>query len=452
MIDVYISRRDDPNLSWKSEEHPKVLELLGETYGICVFQEQLTLLLTKLADFTIPEAERARKIMSKKWADQMKWVMAKMLSGFGRNMPGACDMNREVSDEELVQLNELCGTHEWTWAKEYWKRLETFARYSFNRGHAVSYSLQSFRCLYLKAHYAPEWWCAVLNGCNLDRIPEYIGIARAEGVKFGSLDFNNLSPKFDVINNQIVPGLSGIKKLGVKTIARLNTTYHEYIDIDDFVDRNFSNKTVFERLIKLGAFDAVHPNRKALWMWYIYKYGSSSEYTRSIKKTLHSMCDEETKQLTRKQVFDMFEGNDFTYKENLEFQLEFLGYYWDSPMNVFLHKIENNISNLKLSEEVGVLDCIVHKFDFRKTKNGTRYVSLMITDGSEMARVNIWSDQAAEYDTEEYFSEGTGLRIPAEYNNTYHSFNISGRITKLRCAEDLKKRKGPDGTIYLEDK
>jgi DNA polymerase III alpha subunit len=166
---------------------------------------------------------------------------------------------------------------------------------------------------------------------------------------------------------------------------------------------------------------------------------------------LHAKHGDETKQLTREQVFDMFEGDDFTYKERLEAQLEYLGYHWDSPMDVFLYKSENTIANVKQSSAGGDLDCIVSKFDLRKTKNGNRYVSLLINDGSETARVNIWSDQAAEYDSGEFFDEGVGLRMRVEYNTVYHSFNLTGKIRKLKKVEDMTTREGPDGTLYLEE-
>lgn len=151
MVDEYILRRDseDPHTKnkdaigyeWKTNEHPKVLSLLGDTLGITVFQEQVSLLLTELAGFTLPEAEKARKIMSKKWKDQMVWVREKILKGFQRTLDDEyCPLQRpeiDKKDEERIQaskeVDQICGNKEWTWSKEYWKRLETFARYSFNK-------------------------------------------------------------------------------------------------------------------------------------------------------------------------------------------------------------------------------------------------------------------------------------------------------------------------------
>lgn len=484
MIKHYIERRDDAGQGWKREEHPKVTALLEDTYGITVFQEQVTSLLTNLAGFTIPEADKARKIMSKKWADQMIWVREKTLRGFSNTLTGHCPhkqpsmekMNEEqINDMRLV--DEICGTTEWTWAKEYWKRLETFARYSFNRSHATSYSIQSYRCLYLKAHYPPEWWSAVLNGCDLDRIPQYISVARSEGVKFGSLEVNNLSPNFTSVEGRIVPGLLGVKNIGEKMLKNLNTDKKDYRGIDDFVEHNGKNKTLVERLIKLGAFDQVYPSKKMLWYWYLYAYGTTKDarQLRTAMKNKHYPSDEEIqrerdrmakeylekhpkrkkvpkniltwKPIRKKWNFDEFVkysgiSGDYTYSEILEFQQEFLGYYWDSPIEMYQRTNKLNIESIK-KRLSGKLECVVLNIDYRQTSNGNQFATLTVTDGMSQARVNVWSDDLDIYPAEEYFMTGVGLRIDVKWSISYKSFSVSkyGKIVKLAKKSDVQSLK-----------
>jgi DNA polymerase III alpha subunit len=483
MVDEYIKRRDSDNDDWKSEEHPKVLELLEDTLGICVFQEQVSLLLTKLAGFTLPEADKARKIMSKKWKDQMVWVRDKILTGMGNSLQGGCHLPApkiDTSDDERVQsakeVDEICGTKEWTWAKEYWKRLETFARYSFNKAHAVSYCIQCYRCLYLKTHYPAEWWCAVLNSCKADKQPNYIRMAKSEGTQFGYLDVNNLSKMFDVINKEIVPGLTGIKGVGTKMLDKLDVGIHDISSIDDFVERQLNNKTLIERLIHLGAFNKMHQNKKATWYWYLYKYGNT-DLAKQVRKMINKVFEpsEEEAEKIREEMYKEHKAKhpksnkipkrilnykpkanpsredieshineDYTLEELLEFQREFLGYHWDSPMGVYAYKSDRSIER---SKKHGILECVISESEVRKTKKGNKFMTLTVTDGADVAKIQIWSSDIDKYG-EEYFAVGEGLRLHVQYNKDYKSFNLAKneKIDKLTKMTEVKKL-----SEYMED-
>jgi len=459
MVDEYIARRDAVDNDWRQNEHPKVLALLEDTLGICVFQEQVSTLLTELAGFTLPEAERARKIMSKKWKEQMVWVREKILKGMGRTLQGPCPLPKteiEKDDIERIQaekeVDEICEVTEWTWAKEYWKRLETFARYSFCKAHAVAYSIQCYRCLYLKTHYPSEWWCAVLNACNRKKQPKYIRMGKSEGVQFGSLDANHLSIKFDVIDGKVVAGLLGVKGIGVKMVEKIDTSIHDIQDIDDFVKRQINNKIFMERVIHLGAFDKIHSNRKALWYWYLFKHGSTDaaveirEKINSEFKLTPEQMEERKEQMyleykkqypkskkvpkrilntafkpnpTRDQVMGLIK-EDYTYEEKLKFQKDFLDYHWDSPMEVYGYRGDCRIEDAKRH---GVLECVVSTCESRRSTKGTKFLTLTITDGIDYSKIQVWSNDIDKYG-EEYFQQGVGLSMKVSYNHTYKSFNL----------------------------
>lgn len=484
MIDEYIARRDSENDEWRQKEHPKVLELTKDTWGVIVFQEQMTTVLTELAGFSLPEAEYARKIMSKKWKDKLPWVRDKVIKGLSYSLPEPCPTDRPNFKEDDVetiaewkQIDKASGTDEWTWAKEYWLRLSTFGRYSFNRSHAVSYSLQVYRCLYLKTHYSSEWWCAVLNCCRNDKLPNYIRMARSEGAKFGTLDINNLSKKFDSVDGKIVPGLMGIKGIGDKLIAKIDTNIDDIKDIDDYVERQFNNKTFIERLVHLGAFDKVHKNRKALWYWYLFKYGATDEAVQ-IRKVVNNKFEYTEEQLeeireelykehkrkhpksnkvpkrirthtpkpnpSREQVMALIE-EDYSYEQLLQFQVDFLGYHWDSPMDIYGYKGSYTIKN---APNTGILECVISSKEIRKTSNGNKYMTLMVTDGLDMAKVQVWGNEMSNND-ESLFEPGVGLNIKVEYKESYKSFSLrkNSKITKLPKVEEVKKL-----ASYIEDK
>jgi len=494
MVDEYILRRDseDPNTDneeakgydWKQKEHPKVLSLLGETLGITVFQEQVSSLLIELAGFTIPETEKARKIMSKKWKDQMVWVREKILKGFQNSLDNEpCPLSRptiDKNDEERVkaekEVDEICGNNEWTWSKEYWKRLETFARYSFNKSHAVAYSIQCYRCLHLKTHYPAEWWSAVLNTCNRKKQPKYIQIAKSEGTKFGTLDINKLSVKFDVVDGGIVPGLLGIKGIGSKMTDKIDVNINDIKDIDDFVKKQINNKIFLERVILLGAFDKLHKNRKATWYWYLYKYGTTGEakeirekfnkefaYTpeqiEEIREQMykeHKIKHPKSKKIpkrilnykpkpnpTREQIFERV-GDDYTYEEKLSYQKDFLDYHWDSPMDIYWYKGGHSIKEAK---ENCILECVVSKQENRRTSSGKKFLTLTVTDGLDFSRIQIWNNVLEEYG-EDFFKPGIGLNMRVSYNEKYKSFNLMKDypISKLPRKEEYDKF-----VEYLED-
>jgi len=498
MVDEYILRRDseDPHTTnedakgynWKETEHPKVLALLGDTLGITVFQEQVSALLTGLAGFTLPEAEKARKIMSKKWKDQMVWVQEKILKGFQRTLDNeVCPLIRpklDIKDDEKMQaakeVDTICDNNEWTWSKEYWKRLETFARYSFNKAHAVAYAIQCYRCLYLKTHFPAEWWSAVLNTCNRKKQPKYIQIAKPEGTEFGSLDINKLSIKFDVVDGKVAPGLLGIKGIGVKMTDTIDTNINDIKDVDDFITRQINNKIFMERVIKLGAFDNVHgkKSRKSLWYWYLYKHCTTAEakeikeeinkifaYTPlQIEEIREQMYFEHKKKhpkskkipkrilnfepklsLNREQIFNhVKKAGDYTLAEKLDHQKEFLDYHWDSPMDLYGsmggHTIKNAMEN-------GILECVVSDSENRRTSKGSKFLTLSITDGTNFSRIQIWSTQLDEYG-EDYFAAGTGLNMRVDFNEKYKSFNLKKDypITKLPSIQEQEKI-----SKYIED-
>lgn len=477
MIDVYIERRDNKKQNWESEEHPSILKLLQDTFAVCVYQEQVTEILTQFAGFSIPEADKARKIMSKKWADQMVWVREKILKGLTKSLDNHdCPLDHPHIDpddkekmENMKLINEICGTERWTWAKEYWKRLETFARYSFNRSHAISYALHSYRCLYLKAHHPEEWWCAVLNSCDIDRRAGYIGAARADGVQFGTINIHNLSEKFDVANNTIIPGILGIKGIGKSTISKINFDM-QYGNTDGAVSDIGKSKTLFERLIKLGAFDTENKNRNLLWNWYLYKYGSGKDATTvrkaingkrqwpedKIKKERQRLADEYKANNPNKKIpnrisnwkpktnksleFDEFceltSIKDFAYDEKLEFQREYLGYHWDSPMELYRHTNQN----IKEAKSSGILECVITKAEYRKTSGDKRFLSLTVTDGTEFAKIQVWNDKILEATNrlgDDIFDQWSGIKLEVSWNPDYKSFTIRrySDIMRLRKKE-----------------
>jgi len=294
-------------------------------------------------------------------------------------------------------------------------------------------------------------------------------------MEFVSIDINKMSIKFDVVNGAITPGLLGIKGIGEKMVDKIDTKINNISDIDDFVARQINNKIFMERIIHLGAFDKIHPNRKALWYWYLYKYGTTAD-AKEIRRKVEEhfqYTPEEVEELREKMYLEhkkkhpkskkvpkrilnykfkpnptredieKYVGDDYSYEERLAFQKEFLNYHWDSPMEIYGYKGDCKIKNAK---EDGILECVVTATESRRSGNGNKFMTLTITDGDEFSKIQIWSSTLDEYG-EEYFKPGVGLMMRVSFNQKYKSFNLKKGSKILQ----LPKRSSIEGMKeYIE--
>jgi DNA polymerase III alpha subunit len=429
----------DGNLRKGDPEDPRVIKILEDTHGTIVFQEQLQAMWMSLAHFTVPQAEESRKIISKKWEHLLPKVKERWLRG----------ATKEIGAEK---------------AEAWWEIMHSFGRYAFNRSHAVAYSVISYRCLYLKTHFAPEWWAAVMSICHPDKLKKYMGVAKTEDVEFAPLDVDDLTVDFTVDGGSVKPGLKSIKGIGEKAAAHLSSFEGPFPSMDAFVEQSGKSKGAMERLIKLGAFDKLYTNRFGLWQWYQYKYCSGKEITElrkqvnakfswpeeKIKEERDRQASEYFKLYPKRkkvptkiekwvpkighkyeipsceQVVDLFK--DYTLAETLEFEKTFLGYYVRSPMDIYKGS-DNTISEAKSS---GILDAVIEEIEVRTSKNGNEYIVLHVTDGKERSRVTVWADIYAATD-QEIIKVGVGVKIPVQWSDRYKNFSIAkgGMVVRL---------------------
>lgn len=440
-IPEYIANRDDPDKSWKIGQDPRIVKILDQTHGVICFQEDLAMMWRNLAGFTVPEAESARKIISKKWIEKLPQVEKKWKEGA-----------KKTVGEEI--------------ANQWWDKMVTFGRYAFNKSHAVAYSLVTQRCLYLKAHYPTEWWAAVMIECNPKKLGLYMSAARLDGVKFGLIDVNSLTKTFSVNGYDVLPGLMSIKGIGEKAAEQFTSVQGPFNDIDEVVAKCGKSKGVMERLIKLGAFDKLHPNRRGLWQYYQYKYCSG---VGELKKEINSqfmappMTDEEIQtkreekiadfvkafpkrkkipksisewrpkaekppELNRDQVMGLYA--DYTPGERLQLEKDLLGYYWSSPLKLYKISGDYTIENAKknnedeLAERSRCMEVVVESVAEKNSrKSGMKFYVLHVTDGIQTTDVTVWNDVYQATDPR-MFMQGAGIRIYVDFNSERKNFKI----------------------------
>jgi DNA polymerase-3 subunit alpha len=239
MVPQYINRKNGREKV--KYDHPLMEEILKETYGVTVYQEQIMKISRTLAGFTGGEADTLRKAMGKKKRDVLEKMHAGFVDGCIKNgVPGKT-------------------------AKKIWTDWEGFADYAFNKSHAACYGMISYRTAYLKAHYPSAFMAAVLNSDsnNIDRITIEVEECERMGIHVLPPDVNESFSGFAVVKEtgNIRWGLSAVKNFGEEAAKAMVAERKEngpFEDLADFASRIESkhfNKKSLEALIKSGALD-----------------------------------------------------------------------------------------------------------------------------------------------------------------------------------------------------
>ena len=322
---------------------------------------------------------------------------------------------------------------------------------------SIAYSIVTYRSLYLKTHYPTHWWSAVMTGCHREKLPNYIRAARSDNVQFKSLDILNLSESSTVVDNMLVPGLIFVKGIGKKAAAELEKIHIKDHDIDKVVESFGRQKTTFERLIKLGAFDAHYPNRKALWMYYLYKYGSK-QYNKEVVDLVNEKYKWPDEKIlaerrlreqdyrnrypkrnkipaaitnwkpkinpTREEIMALFK--DYTNSEKLEIEKEFYGHYWTNPITLFVAEYP-----IDKSKPRSTMDVVIEEIHRRISKKNNVYYIFRVTDGKSCVDVIVWQNVFRNSD-KETIQPGRGIRMEVECETGNFAIDGNNPIRPLR--------------------
>jgi len=222
-------------------------ELLKETYGITVYQEQVMLLSQKLADFSKGDADFLRKAMGKKQIADLDKMKPKFIS------------QAEAKGHAVEKLEKI------------WKDWEAFAEYAFNKSHSTCYAWIAYQTAYLKANYPAEYMAAVLsnNMSDIKQISFFMEECKRMGLKVLGPDVNESFYKFTVNDNYAVRfGIGAVKGVGanaVDTIVqnRKDEPYKSIFDLAKKIDLRAANKKAFESLALAGGFDCFQATHRA---------------------------------------------------------------------------------------------------------------------------------------------------------------------------------------------
>src|SRR6266849_6171183 len=246
MIDDFINRKHGKTKV--SYELPQLQEILEETYGVILYQEQVMQIANRLASFSLGEADILRRIMGKKKKEEMAAQRTKFMAG--------CLTNK-IPEKKAERIFNL---------------MEEFAGYGFNKSHSCAYALLAYQTAYLKTRYPVEFIAALLTSeaGNTEKVVKYINEARGMSISILPPDVNESELYFTPVGESIRFGLAAIKNVGentAKAILESRMNHGEFKSPYDFcehIESRFLNKRVFESLIKSGALDSLGPSESML--------------------------------------------------------------------------------------------------------------------------------------------------------------------------------------------
>jgi DNA polymerase-3 subunit alpha len=249
--------------------HPELTnalaDILGDTYGLIVYQEQVMAIAQKVAGFSLGRADLLRKAMGKK--DRL--ILDKEYLNFERGMT-----ENKFSKSAIDKL---------------WETLIPFSDYAFNRAHSAGYGLVSYWTAYLKANYPTEYMAALLTSVrdDKDKSALYLNECRRMGIKVLPPDVNESTGDYTPLGGDIRFGLNAIRNVGegvVASIVEQRVVKGRFESFGDFlakVDPVVCNKKTIESLIKAGAFDSLNHPRKGLTLIFLEAIDSVMEAKRA---------------------------------------------------------------------------------------------------------------------------------------------------------------------------
>ncbi len=247
MIDDFIARKHGKKKV--AYDLPELKEILEETYGVILYQEQVMQIANRLAGFSLGEADILRRAMGKKNRDEMAAQREKFLAGCAA---------RKVPPKKAERIFDL---------------MAEFAGYGFNKSHSCAYALLAYQTAWLKTHYAVEFVAALLTSetGNTEKVVKYIHEARGMGITVLPPDVNTSEVDFTPVGEQIRFGLRAIKNVGENTVRGILEAreklgrFRSLFEVCDAVDPRLLNRRVLESLVKAGALDSFGARRAQLY-------------------------------------------------------------------------------------------------------------------------------------------------------------------------------------------
>ncbi len=402
--------------------HPTLEEILRETYGVIVYQDQVLLIVQAFAGYGLGEADIVRKAMGKKIPEVMRKEKQRFLSG----------AKTKGFSEEL--------------AEQVWALIEPFAGYAFNKAHSVSYAMIAYQTAYLKANYPVEFMCALL--ANHMGQPEKVATAVAEcgrlGIEVLPPDINHSLETFSIEANDggsaIRFGLAAIKNVGESAVRPVIASREKdgpFRTIDEFcrkAELGSMNKRALESMIRAGAFDSL---------------GDRGALLKSIDRIMSlAQAEQRLRQAGQATMFDLWgqsvetplpgldlQGSDVSANDRLKWERDLLGVHFsEHPFARVYQELADEVDVFcgQVTEEM-LGQVIITAGTITSLRQGTTrerrlFVSAVIEDFAGSVEVTVWPDV---YDqTREIWQQGNTVVLKGKVKTR----NDAVQLTCLRAS------------------
>ena len=424
---------------------PEVEELLKDTYGITVYQEQVMLLSQKLGGFTKGKADELRKAMGKKIRSKLDALKPMFLAGCAAN-------NLDQTKCEKI-----------------WVDWEKFAEYAFNKSHSTCYALVAFQTAYLKAHYPAEYMASVLshNMSDIKQINFFLSECRRMQVPTLGPDINESDVKFSVNKaGEIRFALSAIKGCGEAAVSdiiieRENGFFKNIFDLTKRISSRSVNKKNIEALAQAGAFDSF-PNVHRAQYFHQYKDG-----TNFIELAIR--FGNNVKEQNSSTAFSLFgdtvdaeipepeipHTNPWVPFEKLQKEKEVTGIYISGhPLDDFEVEIKNfcnasfeDIENYR--DKNVTIACMVASVNKRMDKKGRPWASVIFEDLDATLEIAFFSENYNKYIA--FLEVGNRLLLKGFYKTSYRDpEKYELNVTQMEFMQDVLEKYGKGMRVMLD--
>ncbi|HUK53759.1 MAG TPA: DNA polymerase III subunit alpha [Candidatus Binatia bacterium] len=390
MIDDFIARKHGRKKV--TYDLPELQDILQETFGVILYQEQVIQIANRLAGYSLGEADLLRRAMGKKKKEEMAAQREKFLTG--------CRA-RKIPEKKAERIFDL---------------MEEFAGYGFNKSHACAYALLAYQIAWLKAHYPVEFFCALLTSetGNSDKMVKYIGEARAAGITVLPPDVNSSDMDFTPAGEAIRFGLRAIRNVGENAVrgileARQATTgFRSLAQFCEAVDLRLLNRRMVESLIRAGAMDSLGARRAQLMAMIDRAMEEAQRMGRARSVGQHGLFGGGTSQAAEPPADLLPDVEEWPEHERLAREYEMLGFYVSGhPLERFRARLEElsvcPLGTLEERAQAGdgadvTVAGIVAALRPMRSKKGARWAILTLQDMTGAAEVLAFPESFARYE------------------------------------------------------
>ena len=441
MVDDFIANKHGQNIKY---EHPLLKNILSETNGLILYQEQVMEIARSLGQYTLGDADLLRRAMGKKKLKEMENHRSRFTTGCKGN-----NISENIS-------------------KSIFDKMEKFAGYGFNKSHSVAYAMLSYQTAYLKAYYPTEFFSAALSSDmdNTNKIINLLTACKQMKVKVNLADINQSNYKFlPVKDGHINYGLGAIKGVcesAAYHIEDIRISKGKYIDIEDFcskINLTTVNSGAIEALISSGCFDSISTKTRTQNLQDIQTYISQG-HKKQIDKAAgqNELFSEPLKIISKDEP--IFTNNVYEPTNNeLVRERKVLGCYLSShPMNIYkkeisemklksLNEINNSIVNTPKLKFNSIISGVIIDTRSQKISKNKFITIYKVDDSSQQINVSFFEDKYIKY--KDTLKEDRILFFSGEVYIDEYDSQLTMRAEKLYTLTEAREKYSKHLSIVL---